>query len=52
MRKQFPQLYTTPLPSNPLPDSLVVTPIKAEDTPALGAARAARTLRASSRSTA
>ena len=33
MRKQFPQLYTTPLPSNPLPDSWVVTPKKAADTP-------------------
>ncbi len=38
MRKQFPDLYKTPLPSNPLPDSWVVTPTKAEYTPVLGAA--------------
>jgi cell division transport system permease protein len=38
MRKQFPQLYATPLPSNPLPDSIVVTPTKAEYTPDLGLA--------------
>jgi len=38
MRKQFPQLYKTPLPSNPLPDSWVVTPTKAEYTPEIGAA--------------
>ena len=37
MRKQFPQLYKTPLPSNPLPDAWVVTPVKGEDTPLLGA---------------
>jgi cell division transport system permease protein len=37
MRKQFPQLYSTPLPSNPLPDAWVVTPVKASDTPILGA---------------
>jgi cell division transport system permease protein len=37
MRKQFPQLYKTPLPSNPLPDSWVVTPTKAEYTPKIGA---------------
>ena len=37
MRKQFPQLYTTPLPSNPLPDAWVVTPTKGEYTPLLGA---------------
>jgi len=36
MRKQFPQLYTTPLPSNPLPDSFNVSPVKAEDTAAIG----------------
>jgi cell division transport system permease protein len=36
MRKQFPQLYKTPLPSNPLPDSFVVTPTKAEYTPEIG----------------
>jgi cell division transport system permease protein len=38
MRKQFPSLYQTPLPSNPLPDSYVVTPTKAEYTPDLGQA--------------
>jgi len=37
MRKEFPQLYKTPLPSNPLPDSWVVTPTKGEYTPLLGA---------------
>jgi cell division transport system permease protein len=36
MQKQFPQLYKTPLPSNPLPDSWLVTPVKASDTPAIG----------------
>jgi cell division transport system permease protein len=36
MKKEFPQLYSTPLPSNPLPDSWVVTPVKASDTPAIG----------------
>jgi len=36
MRKQFPTLYKTPLPSNPLPDSYVVTPLKAGDTPLIG----------------
>jgi len=36
MRKQFPELYKTPLPSNPLPDAWVVTPKKAEDTAAIG----------------
>jgi cell division transport system permease protein len=36
MAKKFPELYKTRLPSNPLPDSWVVTPAKAEDTPALG----------------
>jgi cell division transport system permease protein len=38
MRKLFPELYTTPLPSNPLPDSYEVTPTRAEDTPDLGKA--------------
>ena len=43
MAKEFPQLYSTPLPSNPLPDAWVVTPTKGEYTPALGAKiRAAR----------
>ncbi len=37
MRKEFPKLYATPLPSNPLPDSWVVTPTKGEYTPSLGA---------------
>jgi len=37
MRKEFPTLYATPLPSNPLPDAWVVTPVKASDTPILGA---------------
>ena len=36
MKKEFPQLYKTPLPSNPLPDSYVVTPLKASDTPLIG----------------
>ncbi len=37
MQKQFPQLYKTPLPSNPLPDAWVVTPVKAAYTPDIGA---------------
>jgi cell division transport system permease protein len=37
MAKKFPDLYATPLPGNPLPDSWVVTPTKGEYTPALGA---------------
>ena len=36
MRAKFPELYKTPLPSNPLPDAFVVTPLKGEFTPALG----------------
>ena len=36
MKKEMPQLYATPLPSNPLPDSWVVTPTKGDFTPALG----------------
>jgi cell division transport system permease protein len=36
MKKQYPQLYKTPLPSNPLPDSWNVTPTKGEYTPAIG----------------
>ena len=36
MAKKFPALYNTPLPSNPLPDAWVVTPVKAEYTEALG----------------
>jgi cell division transport system permease protein len=38
MRRQFPSLYKTALPSNPLPDAWVVTPLKAEYTPTLGQA--------------
>jgi cell division transport system permease protein len=37
MKKEFPQLYKTPLPSNPLPDSWLVTPTKGEYTPIIGA---------------
>jgi cell division transport system permease protein len=37
MAKKFPLLYRTPLPSNPLPDAWIVTPVKAEYTPILGA---------------
>jgi len=36
MAKKFPALYATPLPSNPLPDSWVITPVKAEYTEAIG----------------
>ena len=36
MAKKFPALYATPLPSNPLPDSWTITPVKAEYTEALG----------------
>jgi cell division transport system permease protein len=36
MAQKFPALYNTPLPSNPLPDSWVITPVKAEYTEALG----------------
>jgi cell division transport system permease protein len=36
MKKRFPDLYTTPLPSNPLPDSYTVVPVKAAYTPVLG----------------
>jgi cell division transport system permease protein len=36
MAKKFPALYKTPLPSNPLPDAWVVTPVKAEYTEAIG----------------
>jgi cell division transport system permease protein len=36
MRAKFPDLYKTPLPSNPLPDAWVVTPVKGEFTPTLG----------------
>jgi cell division transport system permease protein len=36
MEKEFPQLYKTKLPSNPLPDSWVVTPTKGDYTPEIG----------------
>ncbi|MFL5942940.1 MAG: cell division protein FtsX [Gaiellaceae bacterium] len=36
MRKEFPSLYSTPLPSNPLPDSYTVVPKKAVYTPLIG----------------
>jgi cell division transport system permease protein len=36
MAQKFPTLYKTPLPSNPLPDSYVITPVTASDTPILG----------------
>jgi cell division transport system permease protein len=36
MEQEFPQLYKTKLPSNPLPDSWVVTPTKGEYTPEIG----------------
>jgi len=37
MEKQFPNLYKTPLPGNPLPDSYTVIPIKGNTTPKIGA---------------
>jgi cell division transport system permease protein len=36
MKTRFPDLYTTPLPSNPLPDSFTVVPKKASFTPLIG----------------
>jgi len=36
MRAHYPDLFATALPSNPLPDSWVVAPLKGEDTPNLG----------------
>ncbi len=36
MKQKYPKLYKTPLPSNPLPDSWVVTPTNANYTPVLG----------------
>jgi cell division transport system permease protein len=36
MRAHYPDLYATALPSNPLPDAWVVTPVKGEYTPDLG----------------
>jgi len=38
MKKQYPELFKTGLPSNPLPDSYVVTPLKASFTPVIGQA--------------
>jgi cell division transport system permease protein len=38
MRAKFPELYRTPLPSNPLPDAWIVTPVKGEYTPEIGRA--------------
>ena len=38
MRKQFPNLYKTDLPNNPLPDSFTVVPLEAKDTPTIGVA--------------
>jgi cell division transport system permease protein len=38
MREKFPELYRTPLPSNPLPDAWIVTPVKGEYTPDIGRA--------------
>jgi cell division transport system permease protein len=37
MRQIYPQLYSTALPGNPLPDAWAVTPTKGEYTPILGA---------------
>jgi cell division transport system permease protein len=37
MKKQFPDMFKTGLPSNPLPDSYVVVPVKAAYTPQIGA---------------
>ena len=36
MEKEFPALYQTKLPTNPLPDSYVVTPVQGKLTPVLG----------------
>ena len=36
MEARFPDLYKTKLPSNPLPDSFVVTPLQGKDTPLIG----------------
>jgi cell division transport system permease protein len=38
MRAKFPELYRTPLPSNPLPDAWIVTPLRGEYTPDIGRA--------------
>jgi cell division transport system permease protein len=36
MKHDFPKLFTTGLPSNPLPDSYIVVPFKAAQTPLIG----------------
>jgi cell division transport system permease protein len=36
MKKQYPELFKTGLPSNPLPDSYTVIPFKASQTPLIG----------------
>jgi len=36
MKKQFPELFKSGLPSNPLPDSYIVTPVRAAQTPLIG----------------
>jgi cell division transport system permease protein len=36
MKKKFPELFATPLPSNPFPDAWVVTPTKGDFTPQIG----------------
>jgi cell division transport system permease protein len=36
MKAKFPELFATPLPSNPFPDAWVVTPTKGDFTPDLG----------------
>jgi cell division transport system permease protein len=37
MKQEYPSLFKTQLPSNPLPDAWVVTPTKGEYTPQIGA---------------
>jgi cell division transport system permease protein len=36
MKQEFPDLYQTPLPGNPLPDSFTIVPLKASATPQIG----------------
>ena len=36
MKRDFPELFKTGLPSNPLPDSYTVVPVKASQTPLIG----------------
>jgi cell division transport system permease protein len=36
MKRLYPDLYKVPLPGNPLPDSYVITPLKAAYTPLIG----------------